>query len=202
MVVALPRLAFCCDSLFLPQRLFSSAASVLLRQVFSATVFSAAVVFSATTGVFCDNASQRTAKLRICRKKQTISVLFFVFLRCNAFAKHVGAFSKNVGYFPENDGLFPKNVGDFSRSVRAKISRARGFSRENATRKSNSKKLKIRKKGRKPQFLYKKESQFLFRSPQVARFLGGLGFLEILGFLVFLEILMFLVFLEILVQLS
>ena len=103
-----------------------------------------------------------------------------------------------MGYFPENDGLFPKNVGDFSRSVREKISRARGFSRENATRKSNSKKLKIRKKGRKPQFLYKKESQFLFRSPQVARFLGGLGFLEILGFLVFLEILMFLVFLEIL----
>ena len=122
-------------------------------------------------------------------------------MRYKAYAKHVGAFSKNVGYFPENDGLFPKNVGDFSRSVREKISRARGFSRENATRKSNSKKLKIQKKGRKPQFLYKKESQFLFRSPQVARFLGGLGFLEILGFLVFLEILMFLVFLEILVQL-
>ena len=168
----LPQLAFCCDKCFL--RPF-----FLLRQI-----------FSAATGVFCDNASQRTAKLRIYRKKQTTSVLFFVFSLCNAFAKHVGTFSKNVGVFPKNDGLFPKNdglfsknVGDFSRSVREKISRARGFSRQNATRKSNLKKSKIQK-SKKPQFLYKKESQFLFCSLQVALFLGGLVFLEILGFLV------------------
>ena len=125
----LPQLAFCCDKCFL--RPF-----FLLRQI-----------FSAATGVFCDNASQRTAKLRIYRKKQSVSGLFFVFLRCKAFAKHVGASSKNVGvipkndgHFPKNDGLFPKNVGDFSRNVRKKIIRARGFSRQNATKKQSSEK--------------------------------------------------------------
>ncbi len=45
------------------------------------------------------------------------------------------------------------------------------------------KELKIQK-SKKPQFLYKKESQFLFCSLQVARFLGGLVFLEILEILV------------------
>ena len=125
-------------------------------------------------------------------RNKLLQYYFFVFSLCNAFAKHVGAFSKNDGLFPKNDGHFPQNVGDFSRNVREKISSVRGFSRENATRKSNSEKLKIQK-SKKPQFLYKKESQFLFRSLQVARFLGGLVFLEILDFLVFLEILVFLV---------
>ena len=58
----------------------------------------------------------------------------------------MGVFPKKDGHFPKNNGLFPKNVGDFSRNVREKISRARGLSRQNATRKSNSKKLKIQKK--------------------------------------------------------
>jgi hypothetical protein len=53
-------------------------------------------------------------------------------------------------------------VGDFSRSVREKISRARGFSRENATRKSNSKKLKIQKKARNHSFYTKKNRSSFF----------------------------------------